>query len=212
MLFRSGAALPTIMNLTSAQASFDNLVNIASLQMPGAIRVLPGDPDNSYLIHKLENSQSAGGPMPGNTLLPAATIAAIRLWIASGAVDDTLPPPAAPVRVTSLSPTPNVSLQPIQVPPQFVAGFDRALIDVSVDTTTFTLTGSGGDGIFGNGNDLPITPVSVMVGASPTSAVMDLTGMVLADDTYRITLVGTGAAVIMDLDGNALDGDRKSVV
>jgi len=145
--------------------------------------------------------------MPGNTPLPAATIAAIRLWIANGAVDDTLPPPAAPVRVTSLSPTPNVTLQPIQVPSQFIAGFDRALIPASVDATTFTLTGSGGDGIFGNVGDLPITPISVMVGASPMSAVMDLTGMVLADDTYRITLVGTGPAVIMDLDSNALDGE-----
>jgi hypothetical protein len=190
-----------------AGSSHAQLVGIPSNQAAGEIRVIAGDPDNSYLIHKLENTQSIGGPMPGNTLLPPATIATIRLWIANGAIDDTLPPPAAPIRVTSLSPMHNSTLQPAQVPAQIIAGFDRELDATSVTTATFTLVGSNGDGIFGNGNDLPITPVSAMVGTNPMSAVMDLTGMVLADDTYRITLAGAGAAVVMDLDGNALDGE-----
>ena len=83
-----GATLPTIMDLTSAQASFDNLVNVASLQMPGAIRVLPGDPDNSYLIHKLEGTAAVGGRMPAGSPNPLdpATIADIRQWITDGAM------------------------------------------------------------------------------------------------------------------------------
>jgi hypothetical protein len=36
---------------------------------------------------------------------------------------------------------------------------------------------------------------------------MDLTGVTLNDDTYRVTLVGSGSPAIMDLDGNALDGE-----
>ena len=42
---------------------------------------------------------------------------------------------------------------------------------------------------------------------NPQSAVFDLAGVVLADDIYRITLVGTGMAPISDIDANALDGE-----
>ena len=44
--------------------------------------------------------------------------------------------------------------------------------------------------------------------ATPRSAVFDLTGVTLNDDTYQVTLKGTGASVIMDLDGNILDGEN----
>ncbi len=83
-----GVALPSIMNLTSAQASFDSLVNIASLEVPGAIRVLPGDPDNSYLIRKIEGTAAVGDRMPAGSPDPLdpAIIASIRQWIADGAL------------------------------------------------------------------------------------------------------------------------------
>src|SRR5262245_43106598 len=38
-------------NLTNAVA-YANLVNVASRGKLGAVRVIPGDPENSYLIHK----------------------------------------------------------------------------------------------------------------------------------------------------------------
>ncbi len=44
-------------------------------------------------------------------------------------------------------------------------------------------------------------------GANPRSAVMDLTGVPAVFDRYRVTLVGTGPAAILDLSGNALDGE-----
>jgi len=82
-----GAGLPGVMDLSSEQASFDNLVNIAALQIGGGgvFRVLPGDPDNSYLIQKLEDNQMAGGQMPLGTPLQQAVIDDIRLWITNGA-------------------------------------------------------------------------------------------------------------------------------
>jgi len=40
------------------------------------------------------------------------------------------------------------------------------------------------------------------------SAVMDLTGVAMPDDTYRVQLVGTGAVAIRDTNGNALDGEN----
>jgi hypothetical protein len=74
------------MDLSSEQASFDNLVNIASLQLAGATRVIPFDPDNSYLIQKLEGNQMAGGRMPPVAPLQQSVIDQIRLWINNGAL------------------------------------------------------------------------------------------------------------------------------
>ncbi len=49
-------------------------------------RVEPGDPDNSYLIHKLEGTQAVGDRMPqGGPFLDEETIGDIRQWIADGA-------------------------------------------------------------------------------------------------------------------------------
>lgn len=82
-----GAGLPAGMDLTSAAASFDNLVGIASIQQPGLPRVAPGDPDNSYLVQILDGTAAVGTRMPqGGPFLDAATIAVIRQWIADGAL------------------------------------------------------------------------------------------------------------------------------
>ena len=82
-----GAALPASMNLTSADLSLANLVNIPSEQAPGLVRVIPGDPDNSYLVQKLEGTAGFGGQMPlGGAPLDPALIADIRQWISDGAM------------------------------------------------------------------------------------------------------------------------------
>ena len=75
------------MNLTSAGASFASLVGVASIEMPSLQRVAPNDPDNSYLIRKLEGGPNIGGArMPlGGAPLDQTTIDSIRLWITNGA-------------------------------------------------------------------------------------------------------------------------------
>ncbi|MDH4256980.1 MAG: hypothetical protein OEX13_20985, partial [Gammaproteobacteria bacterium] len=74
------------MNLTAGN-SFANLVNVASHEQPGLMRVKPGDPANSYVIHKLEGAASiSGSRMPlGGPFLDQATLDSIKSWIASGA-------------------------------------------------------------------------------------------------------------------------------
>jgi hypothetical protein len=54
------------------------------------MRVKPGDPANSYVIHKLEGSAGiTGSRMPlGGPFLDAATIDEVRSWIAAGAAND----------------------------------------------------------------------------------------------------------------------------
>jgi hypothetical protein len=96
----------------------------------------------------------------------------------------------------------------LTVPLSIMAVLDRALDATSVDATTVIVERSGGDGIFGNGNDVTITPVSVTVPAANTKTiVVDLSTAPPTEDTYRVTLVGTGPTMIRDLGGNALDGE-----
>ena len=73
------------MNLSSAADSFAALVGVQSLQV-AFNRVEPGDPDNSYLIDKLEGTQAVGSQMPqGGPFLDQETIDMIRQWISDGA-------------------------------------------------------------------------------------------------------------------------------
>jgi hypothetical protein len=75
------------MNLSSAGESYAALVSVASLQVTSLNRVEPGNPDESYLIRKLEGGPDiVGDRMPrGGPFLPQATIDEIRAWIAAGA-------------------------------------------------------------------------------------------------------------------------------
>jgi hypothetical protein len=179
------------------------MVGIASSQ-DGAIQLVnPGNANASYLINKLEATAATGNVMPPNGGIPQPDIDMVRQWITDGAIDDTVVV-LAPIRVTSLSPSPNAAL--IAAPGQIVAGFSRDLDASTVNALTFTLTASGGDGDFTNGST-QIVATSIDIGANPASAVFSLAGNTIADDTYRITLFGAGANLIMDTDANALDGE-----
>ena len=192
------------LNLEEAN-SYAMLVGIQSGQDAGLQRVEAGDPNNSYLVQKLEGTASSGQQMPPGAALPQSEIDVIRQWITDGALDDRVVV-LDPITVTSLSPMPNAALT--AQPASIVAGFSRELNQATVDATTFLLSGSGGDGTFGDGNEVQITAAAISVpAANPQSAVFDLTGVVLADDTYRIQLLGGATNAIMDLDGNALDGE-----
>ncbi|HVY83024.1 MAG TPA: TIGR03118 family protein [Steroidobacteraceae bacterium] len=83
----SGVALPGVMNLSSAAATFAALVNVQSINEPTLKRVLPGDPDNSYIIHKLEGTNlGTTSRMPlGGPFLDQPTIEMVRAWITAGA-------------------------------------------------------------------------------------------------------------------------------
>jgi hypothetical protein len=75
------------MNLSNEAASRAALVGIASLEVPALQRVTAGNPNNSYLIRKLEGGPNIVGsrmPLLGPPL-PQTTIDAIRLWITNGA-------------------------------------------------------------------------------------------------------------------------------
>jgi hypothetical protein len=81
-----GASLPGVMNLTSRASTFAALVGVTSLEVPALKRVTAGDPNNSYVIHKLEGTQSVGVRMPqGGPFLSQSDINLVRAWIQAGA-------------------------------------------------------------------------------------------------------------------------------
>lgn len=75
------------LDLTATRA-YAALVNVASGDCPATLRVKPGAPDQSYLVHKLQGSGPCfvGSRMPkAAPALSAAQIRQIRDWIATGA-------------------------------------------------------------------------------------------------------------------------------
>ncbi|MEL7239729.1 MAG: hypothetical protein AAGK78_12785, partial [Planctomycetota bacterium] len=66
--------------------SFDAIVNVPSIQVPGRLLVAPNDPDVSYMMEKI----SCSNPQVGNRMRPDSPLspdeqALVRDWIAQGA-------------------------------------------------------------------------------------------------------------------------------
>ena len=76
------------MPLDSEDVSFQNLVNVQSIEQSGLLRVNPGNPESSYLVHKIEGRATISGsrmPPPPRAMLTAEQHDAIVEWIAMGA-------------------------------------------------------------------------------------------------------------------------------
>lgn len=89
--------LPGDLDLSTG-ASRRDLVKVASFQMPARDRVAPGDPDESYLVRKIENAADIfgeqmplgcpGTPQGGAVCLTNNQILAIRTWVSECALDN----------------------------------------------------------------------------------------------------------------------------
>ncbi len=71
--------------------AFSNVVNVAARQLLSMNRVTPNQPDNSYLVHKVQDTHMAAGGsgsrMPeGQPPLSQSDIDLIRAWIQAGAL------------------------------------------------------------------------------------------------------------------------------
>ncbi len=87
----TGSAPQEGMSLGEGQ-TFSNVVNVAARQLPGMSRVTPNQPDNSYLVHKVQGTHldvgvgGSGSRMPLNrSPLSQSDIDLIRAWIQAGA-------------------------------------------------------------------------------------------------------------------------------
>ncbi len=73
--------------LLRGDAAYGNLVNAQSRGKPGALRVVPGNPDASYIVQKIEGrGDIVGTRMPnGGPYLSDGQVLVIKRWIELGA-------------------------------------------------------------------------------------------------------------------------------
>ena len=99
-----GAGAPQGLQLDAAH-SYALLVGVPSTEQPNVLRIKAGDPDNSYLVQKIEGAASISGVrMPfGGPYLPQSTIDVIRTWVTNGALPSSTAASAAVQHHTSFA-------------------------------------------------------------------------------------------------------------
>jgi hypothetical protein len=180
-----GAAAPQGLRLDSANA-YNDLVGVASQEVGSLLRVDPFNPDDSYVVRKIEGSASVGGRMPlGGPPLPQEDILLIRQWIAEGAAN-TPSASSGMARVQSV----NVTGNHVRIL------YTRELDANTVHRGSVRLTRTDG---------APIAAFDVRVAASiPDLIVITLPGEASGNE-YRLSL-GTGETDrILDLTGAAVE-------
>jgi hypothetical protein len=199
-----GANAPQGLRLDAA-SSYALLVGVPSSESPSLLRIKPGDPDNSYLVQKIEGLAAVGARMPfGQAPLPQATINAIRQWVSDGAAPPVAVAPAAPLRVNTTAPLPMEVLS--TSPAHIVISFSREL-DVSlVNSTTVQLQRMSGAGAPQPGAGEPVNAVASVSPANP-STLLITPSQPLEAGQYQILLRGSGSAALADTDSHVLGAD-----
>jgi hypothetical protein len=202
----AGAGAPLGFRL-DADSAYAMLVNAPSVEAPSLLRVSPGNPDESYIIQKLEGHAAVGGQMPlGGPPLPQATIDVIRQWITDGALPTaTASSAASATTVQAIAP---LEGQALQEPPREILVAADGELDVSLlNSGVITLTRSGGDGTFDDGNDVAIANPEVTVRSlAPTVLALRVPATQWVPDRYQLRLAGHGALFVANRAGLAIDG------
>jgi hypothetical protein len=197
-----GASAPEGLRLDTAD-SYNLLVGVPSAEDPSVLRVMPGDPDDSYLIRKLEGGPGiVGAQMPfGGPYLPQASIDVIRQWITNGAQKAASLNAALDIRalaVTGTSPMDGATVrQPVK---QILVAFNHDIDVTLVNETTVMLERLPQDGAA-----IPVIPARLVPANSAVIILRSPDGF--SAGTYRMTLRGTGAAALADLNAATLGVD-----
>jgi methionine-rich copper-binding protein CopC len=189
-----GAGAPEGLQLDAAH-SYALLVSVPSAEQAAVLRVAPGNPDNSYIIRKLQGTSGiSGGQMPlGGPYLPQSTIDVIRQWITAGASQTaTAMSIEASVKavqhfnVTTTSPDDGSIVS--MVLPQIVVAFNGDIDSTQLNNTTVTLTRTDATQSMAAPPPLPIA--TTVPGGNP-SAILITPRTPLTNGTYRVTLQGS---------------------
>lgn len=202
----AGAAAPLGLRLDAA-SSYAMLVNAPSAEVPGLLRVRPGDPGTSYLTQKLEGRAAVGARMPLNRPpLPPATINVIRQWIAEGAQRTAATALSTPAMLMAVAPT---SDEILDAPPREILVSASAALDVNlVNTSSIVLVRSGNDGSFEEGNEVSLAPLHLQIRSfDPTVIAITLPAAHWVTDSYQLTIAGAGSAPVADISGRIIDGN-----
>jgi hypothetical protein len=196
----SGAGAPQGLMLDAAH-SYDLLVDIPSTEVPGILRVDPGNPADSYIIQKLEGHAAVGAQMPlGEGPLPASTIAFIVQWITDGAQPGAAAAVAAQFRITAVAPEDGSVLQ--APPRQLVIGFTHELDTTQISTALARLERSDEAG----GPDSPaMVPVELTVPSGNPRVLLLVPSEVLIPGRYRLVLGAQPGSRLSDREGEFLN-------
>lgn len=202
-----GANAPEGLQLDQAH-SFALLVGVPSAEKPGVLRVSAGDPTDSYIIQKLQNSNGiVGAQMPfGGPYLPQSTIDVIKQWITNGAAA-----PAAAGAAASVSHE-SAALASLGVTATMPA--DGSAVDAPLTTIAIGLSELPEASFLNNAVHLqnigaqPSDVVVLISQAQGNPATVLLTPVApLGPGVYRVTLRGGSAGALTAVTGATLPGD-----
>lgn len=189
--------------------SFAALVGVSSFEVATLARVQPGDPDNSYLVQKIEGTQAVGARMPlGGPPLSQAQMDLVRQWITDGAPPEASSVAALPARVVSASVDDDASLK--NLPGTVSIVWSSKVNQASFNNATVSLVGSGGDNSFNNGNEV-IIAVSMTESSSDYVTLLSTGGVIAADDAYELRISGGGDSYAVAIDAAPIDGDNDGI-
>jgi hypothetical protein len=201
-----GGSAPEGLRLDAAD-SFNLLVGVPSTEVPSLMRVKPGDPDNSYIIQKLEGHQAVGQQMPfgcpsTQPCLTTSTIAFIRQWITNGA-----PPAAAAATVHAAAPLAITSIVPDGVepvsasPPQIMIAFNHDLDVTQIDSRSMHIEklNPGASPAVSE-----IVPARVTVSSANPGALMVWPSRPLSSGHYRLVINAGAPSQFSDIAGHSL--------
>ncbi len=213
-----GASAPEGLQLDAAHA-YNFLVGIPSAEQPNLLRVKPGDPDNSYMVHKIEGLPGiVGGQMPlMETPLPQATIDAIRQWITNGAPNVATAAAAAAASGFAVQGTSPVDKATVKGPlPRILVAFTQEVDASLVNDTTVRLERISGAGegaapeseIAAASTAQKMAAVGALAAHNP--AVLLITPRTALDPgVYRVTLRGTGGGALANMAASTLGSDTS---
>lgn len=176
--------------------SYALLVNVASAEVPGLMRVNPGNPDASYLVHKIQGNAAVGVRMPANgpPYLSQAQIDLVRGWIAAGA-----PQSAAPAdRLVVTSSVPAVA-------EKTAAGLAKLTIIFNGEVDSSLATANAFE--LRDSSDQPVVLAGIRVPPGRQNVVELSTAQPLTAGSYQLSVRGDGPAPLADQAGHVLDGD-----
>jgi hypothetical protein len=196
----AGAAAPQGLRLDSAN-SYALLVGVPSTESGSVLRVKAGDPDNSYIIQKLEGHAAVGAQMPlGGPYLPTATIAIIRQWITDGALP---PPPTASIAFTldAITPAPLDILA--AAPARIVMAFNGELDQNRLATGSVLLERIEA------GTTQPVAAQARVPAGNPSALMLEPTAP-LAPGHYRVVMPSPATSGLAGISGAPLDAGATS--
>jgi len=187
-------------------SSFAAIVDAPSTQVSSLSRIEPGDPDNSYLVQKIEGIAAFGGRMPlGGARLPQDRIDLIRQWVTDGALPIGASAVALAPRVVSASIDEGARLS--ELPDSMTLVWSSPVDIESLNAgSVVSLLRSGGDRSFNDGNEVAI---EVVVTATDSPFVTTLTTDVstVVEDSYLLQIAGEGDIYARAVDARSIDGD-----